>query len=771
MVVDPTNSSRLYVGTDMGVFVTTDGGATWMKENTGFGNVVTEHLVINGANLYAFTHGRGVWRVPLTNATQAVVVELEQDDSTVVEEDTNQLVMVRLRTSNHAALASPVTVTYTTVPVTATPDSDYTETSGTLTFPSGHLDGDPLTIAIPILENNIGEPTERFTLILANPTGGAGLGRRTHTVRIDDDGDPPGVSIGDVTVTEGNAGAVNASFGIVLSGPALSPMTVSYETQAGSAIAGTDFVPKAGTLVLPTGAVSGTITVQVVGDTVAEPSEQFLVTLTGVVSGTAVLDDALGQATILDNDISGTVEFASASFTVGEKGPVAKIMLKRTGGMASGVSVLVATQDGSASSPADFTATAQAVGFGTSATAILNVPIISDTLDEPTETLLLRIVGSPTGFGAALGPQQTAILGITDDDVAGPLRFAATTYTVNEGGSVNLTVTRSGGSAGGVTVAYSVTGGTATSPSDFTLGGSGTLTFGPSETQKVILLTAAADGTVEGNEAVVVTLASPTGGATITGATTTVTIGDADNSFAFSAGSYLVKESQKSLVVTVRRTGDLTAPATVNYAAAGGGATEDVDFALLDGTLTFAPKVATRTFMVTILPDAAVESDEPFALTLSSPTGPVGLGAPSVNVPVTIQNDDLGGVLQLAAATYTVLESKPSVLLTVKRTGGMANAQVNYSTTNGSATSPADFGVADPRRSPFRPERHPRRSRSRSCRIRRPRGTTTSRCRSRAPARARAWAPSPRPRSRSLTTPSPSWLSPLPSTPSRSRHP
>jgi Calx-beta domain len=698
IVVDPTNSSRLYVGTDMGVFVTTDGGANWAKENTGFGNVVTEHLVINGANLYAFTHGRGVWRVPLTNATQAVVVELEQDDSTVVEEDTNQLVMVRLRTSNHLALGSPVTVAYTTVPLTATPGSDYTETSGTLTFLIGHLDGDPLTIAIPILENDIGEPTERFKLTLSSPSAGAGLGRSTHTVRIDDDGDPPGVSIGDVTVTEGNIGVVNATFRLVLSGPVTSATTINFATQDGSATKVTDYSEKVASVTLPAGAVSGSIQVQVISDTLAEPSQQFFVNLTGFTGGPVTLDDAQGQATILDNDVSGTVEFASASYTVGEKGPVARIMLKRTGGTASGVSVQVATQDGSASSPADFTALAPplAVGFGTSASAILNVPIAPDTLDEPTETVLLRIVGSPTGFGVALGPQQTAILGITDDDMGGQLKFAAATYKVNEGGSVDLIVIRSGGAAGAVAVAYSVTGGTAMSPSDFTLGGTGTLTFAPGETRKVIPLTAGAGGAVEGNETIVVTLASPTGGATVTGSTTTVTIADADNSFAFSAGSYLVKESQRSLVVTVRRTGDLSAPATVNYAATGGGATEDVDFALLDGTLAFAPKVPTRTFVVTILPDATVESDEPFALTLSSPTGPVGLGAPSVNVPVTIKNDDLGGVLQLAAATYKVLESRPSVLLTVKRTGGMAYAQVNYSTNNGSATSPADFGGVGP---------------------------------------------------------------------------
>ena len=50
-----------------GVFVTQDGGVTWAQENAGFGNIVTEslHLQREGAAnmLYAFTHGRGAWRV------------------------------------------------------------------------------------------------------------------------------------------------------------------------------------------------------------------------------------------------------------------------------------------------------------------------------------------------------------------------------------------------------------------------------------------------------------------------------------------------------------------------------------------------------------------------------------------------------------------------------------------------------------------------------------------------------------------------------------
>jgi len=68
LVVDPTNSARLFVGTDVGVFTSDDGGTTWAVENTGFANVITEALAIANVgatpHVFAFTHGRGVWRVP-----------------------------------------------------------------------------------------------------------------------------------------------------------------------------------------------------------------------------------------------------------------------------------------------------------------------------------------------------------------------------------------------------------------------------------------------------------------------------------------------------------------------------------------------------------------------------------------------------------------------------------------------------------------------------------------------------------------------------------
>lgn len=70
LVVDPVFEGRLFLGTDLGVFVSLDGGESWAVENTGFANAVTETLALSenpdgSTDLFAFTHGRGAWRVRL----------------------------------------------------------------------------------------------------------------------------------------------------------------------------------------------------------------------------------------------------------------------------------------------------------------------------------------------------------------------------------------------------------------------------------------------------------------------------------------------------------------------------------------------------------------------------------------------------------------------------------------------------------------------------------------------------------------------------------
>ncbi|MGH2720935.1 MAG: DUF7594 domain-containing protein [Actinomycetota bacterium] len=110
----------------------------------------------------------------------------------------------------------------------------------------------------------------------------------------------PVLSVGDVSVTEGDAGTTDAAFVVSLDPPSAGEVTVGYATADGSAVAGADYTAVSGTLVFPPGTTSLTVVVPVVGDLLEEPDRTFLLTLSGA-TGAPVAD---GQATgtIVDDD-------------------------------------------------------------------------------------------------------------------------------------------------------------------------------------------------------------------------------------------------------------------------------------------------------------------------------------------------------------------------------------------------------------------------------------------------------------------------------------
>ena len=119
---------------------------------------------------------------------------------------------------------------------------------------------------------------------------------------------------------------------------------------------------------------------------------------------------------------------------------------------------------------------------------------------------------------------------------AGVLAFSAGSAISGEGGPVVLIVTRTNGSAGAVSVAYSTINGTATSGSDY-VEASGNLLFADRETTKTIRLTIINNSTVEANETFQVGLSAPTGGATL-GAPSQATVSIVDDDTPQLAGQW-----------------------------------------------------------------------------------------------------------------------------------------------------------------------------------------------------------------------------------------
>ncbi len=109
---------------------------------------------------------------------------------------------------------------------------------------------------------------------------------------------------------------------------------------------------------------------------------------------------------------------------------------------------------------------------------------------------------------------------------------------------------------------------------------------------------------------------------------------------AFSAGSYSVQENMDFRTVTVLRTGDISGPATVDYATADVTAFQRTDYTRAVGTLRFAANESSRTIDILISEDIKLEGNETLTITLSNGTGQALLGTPST-ASIVINDDPI----------------------------------------------------------------------------------------------------------------------------------
>jgi hypothetical protein len=194
------------------------------------------------------------------------------------------------------ASARTVTVGYGTMDGTGAAGSDYTPTSGTLTFEPGQT-SQPVTVSV--LGDTINEDNET---VLVNLVGALGsrIGDAQGQGTIIDKNAPPSLSISDTVASEGGG----ASFTVALAGTTLRTVTVGFSTNDGTAKEPGDYAARRGTLTFAPGEKSKTLAVTVADDAIAEPVETFSVTLGDAVN--AAITKSRGTATIEASDQVGT---------------------------------------------------------------------------------------------------------------------------------------------------------------------------------------------------------------------------------------------------------------------------------------------------------------------------------------------------------------------------------------------------------------------------------------------------------------------------------
>jgi large repetitive protein len=320
------------------------------------------------------------------------------------------------------------------------------------------------------------------------------------------------IAIGNITVTESDAGTVNMDFPITVNPVSAAAITLSYATTAGTATAGSDFTAvTGGSITIPANAASAVARVLVNGDLTVEPNESLTLTISGASGGVIVTNQALGQIT--DND-SSVLSIASVSQAEGNAGTAPMPFVARLSNPVQGqVRVNVSSGDNSATGGSDYTAI-----VGTTLTFAplsvqqpLPVTINGDTILEADETfnLAFSALQNPVGISAiTLG--AAAIVGTIQNDDSASLSISDVTST--EGSALNsnfvFNVSLAAPSGVPLSVNFATADGTAIAPQDY-LSSSGVLSFAPGETQKQIPITVVADILPEANETFEVRVSNP----------------------------------------------------------------------------------------------------------------------------------------------------------------------------------------------------------------------------------------------------------------------
>ncbi|MDW7656180.1 MAG: Calx-beta domain-containing protein [Bacillota bacterium] len=360
--------------------------------------------------------------VNLTNVTgatvadsQAMVTILDNDSSITINdisqnEGNSGTSNFNFTVTLNPACSLPVSITYFTPSEgTATQSVDYTYTPGTVEFAAGQTSK---TISIPVVGDTDFEANETFVVYLSSATNAKITDNRGTGTILNDDVQIPTVSINDVSLAEGNSGTSNMVFTVTLNVASASAVTVNYTTANGTAAAASDYTATSGTLTIPAGQKSGTITVPIIGDTAFEPNETFYVNLSSPANAT--LSDNQGLGTINNDDVihASINDVTQAEGSSGSNAFVFTVTLDSAS--SSTVTIDFATADGTAFAGPDYSGyAAETLTFSPGVTSkTITVQVSGDTTYESDETFYINLSNAS---GAVISDAQGVGTILNDD--------------------------------------------------------------------------------------------------------------------------------------------------------------------------------------------------------------------------------------------------------------------------------------------------------------------------------------------------------------------
>lgn len=172
-----------------------------------------------------------------------------------------------------------------------------------------------------------------------------------------------------------------------------------------------------------------------------------------------------------------------------------------------------------------------------------------------------------------------------------------------------------------------------------------------------------------------------------------ITLTVADTLFEFSGATYSVNESGGAAIITITRSGDTSAAATVDFATSDATAVSPADYTMTLLTVDFDIGETSKTVSIPMINDALPEGNETVKLTLSNPS--LGALGNRSTATLTVGDDDgipPQGQLEFSLSNYDILESQLVVTVTVRRLGGSTGpVTVDFASSDGTAKAGLDY--------------------------------------------------------------------------------
>lgn len=442
------------------------------------------------------------------------------------------------------------------------------------------------------------------------------------------------IAVNDVSIVEGDSGSKSLSFTVSWSGSkGGAAVSVSYATADDSAVAGSDYTSKSGTVGLSNGGCRcGTVAVPILGDNLYEGTETFRLNLTNPVN--AVIGDGQGVGTIYDNE--GPPALIATDATADEGAGTISMSVVLTSGVPGGTTVDYATADGTAAAGSDYSSASGTLSFSSGQTSkTIAVPITDDALAEDAENFTFDLSNASVAVTDGQG-----LATITDNDPDPDASVGS--VAVGEGGSggavASFPVTLTAPAGREIDVDYATSDVTAIAGADYTAA-TGTLVIPAGTTSLTIDVPVLGDAVYEGDETFSISLSAPVN-ANLLASSATGTIIDDDPLPSVSVGDAMVTEGNTGTVAAsfpVTLTGASAFTTSIDWSTADATAIAGSDYQAGSGTVSFAPGETAATISVSVLGDVVHEGDETFQVQFGTPTGLTVADGTGVG---TIHDDD-----------------------------------------------------------------------------------------------------------------------------------